>query len=79
MPRAYRTIPIPQFQAISPQIPERETIKYTLIGSSKAVTAIIRVLHQLGYADICDWSPLLPIDNPGQVMSILVRSTCNRY
>jgi hypothetical protein len=70
----YTTIPIPQFQAISPQLPEPETIKHTLIGSTQAVTATIRLLHQLGYADICDWSPLLPTNNPGEVMSILVRA-----
>jgi hypothetical protein len=70
----YTTIPIPQFQAISPQLPERETIKHTLIGSTQAVTATIRLLHQLGYADMLDWSPLVPTDNPGQVMSILVRA-----
>jgi hypothetical protein len=70
----YTTIPIPQFQAISPQLPERETIKHTLIGSTQAVTATIRLLHQLGYADMLDWSPLLPTNNPGQVMSVLVRA-----
>jgi hypothetical protein len=74
MPRAYRTIPISQFQAISPQLPEREIIKHTLIGSTQAVTATIRVLYQLGYADMLDWSPLVPTDNPGEVMSILVRA-----
>lgn len=54
--------------------PERETIKHTLIGSSKAVMGTIHVLHQLGYAQVSDWSPLLPSPNPGEVMSILVRS-----
>jgi hypothetical protein len=42
----HRTIPISQFQAIFPQLPERETVKHTLIGSSKAVTATIRVLSK---------------------------------
>jgi hypothetical protein len=70
----HRTIPISQFQAISLQLPERETIKHTLIGSSKAVIATIRLLHQLGYADMLDWSPLLPTDNLGEVMSVLVRA-----
>ncbi|MBN3899761.1 MAG: hypothetical protein HWQ41_32180 [Nostoc sp. NOS(2021)] len=54
--------------------PERECIKHTLIGSAKAVTSTIRVLHQLRYADIGDWSPLLPTGNTGEVMSILIRS-----
>jgi hypothetical protein len=53
---------------------EREAIKHTLIGSPKAVMGTIHVLHQLGYAHVGDWSPLLPSPNPGEVMSILIRS-----
>ena len=57
----------------SAQNPERETIKHTLIGSSKAVMSTIQVLHQLGYAQVGDWSPLLPSPtNPAEVMSILI-------
>ncbi|BAY93666.1 MULTISPECIES: hypothetical protein [unclassified Tolypothrix] len=83
MPTNYRSflgdansqvLTIPNFQTNSPAKQEREKIKHTLIGSSKAVMATIRVLHQLGYADIGDWSPLLPTNNPGEVMSILIRS-----
>ncbi|MBC1218369.1 hypothetical protein GNE08_29830 (plasmid) [Trichormus variabilis ARAD] len=61
-------------QADSQATLEREPIKHTLIGSSKAVTATIRSLHQLRYAEVGDWSPLLPTGNTGEVMSILVRS-----
>lgn len=53
--------------------PEREFIKHMLIGSSKAVMSTIHVLHRLGYAEVNDWSPLLPTANPGEVMSILVK------
>lgn len=53
---------------------ERETIRHMLIGSSKAVIGTIKVLQQLGYAQVGDWSPLLPSPtNPREVMSILVR------
>ena len=69
-----RAISILQVQPISLAITERETIKHTLIGSNKAVIGTIRVLHQLGYADILDWSPLLPTNNSGEVMSVLIRS-----
>lgn len=54
--------------------PEREQIKHTLIGSQRAVKGTIKVLHQLGYANITDWSPLLPSSNPGEVISVLIRS-----
>ena len=61
--------PIPD-QAASEQ-PSFEPLKHLLIGSPKAVTSTIQHLHQLGYAQIGDWSPLLPTANPGEVMSIL--------
>nr|WP_127083345.1 hypothetical protein [Dulcicalothrix desertica] len=61
-------------QPIPASIPEPETIKHTLIGSTKTVTGTIRVLHQLGYANINDWSPLVPTSNSGEVISILIRT-----
>jgi len=60
-------------QTDSPTAPNREPLKHLLIGSAKAVTSTIRVLHQLGYANVGDWSQLLPTANPGEVMSILNR------
>ncbi|BAY50656.1 hypothetical protein SAMD00079811_82870 (plasmid) [Scytonema sp. HK-05] len=65
--------PIPN-QTNSQASPEREPIRHTLIGSPKAVNSTIRVLHQLRYAEISDWSPLVPTGNTGEVMSILIRS-----
>ncbi|QLE44542.1 hypothetical protein FD723_31770 [Nostoc sp. C052] len=53
--------------------PRRERIKHLLIGSPKAVTSTIHLLHVLGYANVGDWSPLLPTDNSNEVMSILTR------
>ena len=61
-------------QPIISQPPEPEKIKHILSGSRKAVIATIQVLHQLGYANVRDWTPLLPTSNPGEVMSILVRA-----
>ena len=61
--------PIPD-QTTSEQ-PSFEPLKHLLIGSPKAVNSTIQHLHQLGYAQIDDWSPLLPTVNPGEVMSIL--------
>ena len=61
-------------QPIISQHPEPEKIKHILIGSKEAVIATIEVLHQLSYADVRDWTPLLPTSNPGEVTSVLVRS-----
>ncbi|NJN11621.1 MAG: hypothetical protein HC815_28090 [Richelia sp. RM1_1_1] len=65
---------IPYPLPIISQVSEPDKIKHTLTGSSKAVIGTIRVLHQLGYANIRDWTPLLPTSNPGEVMSILIRT-----
>jgi len=61
-------------QPIISQLPESEKIKHILIGSKEAVVATIAVLDKLGYANVRDWTPLLPTSNPGEVTSVLVRS-----
>jgi hypothetical protein len=57
----------------SPATPVREPLKHLLIGSPKAVTSTIHYLQVIGYADVGNWSPLMPSPNPGEVMSILNR------
>ena len=57
-----------------PDEPHREPLKHLLIGSPKTVTSTIYYLKKLGYADVNDWSPLLPSPtNSGEVMTILVK------
>lgn len=53
--------------------PFREPLKHMLIGSTKAVTSTIHYLQVIGYADVGDWSPLVPSPNSNEVMSILNR------
>ncbi|MEB3181165.1 MAG: hypothetical protein VKL59_19330 [Nostocaceae cyanobacterium] len=53
--------------------PSRVPIKLLLIGSHRGVTSTINTLYLLGFAQVGEWSPLLPGPNPGEVMSILVR------
>ncbi|MBH8562749.1 hypothetical protein I8748_11250 [Nostoc sp. CENA67] len=53
--------------------PNRERIKHLLIGSPKAVTSTIHFLQMIGYANVGDWSPLQPIGDSDEVMSILIR------
>ncbi|MBW4601371.1 MAG: hypothetical protein KME29_17810 [Calothrix sp. FI2-JRJ7] len=54
--------------------PSRETVKHLVIGSPKAVKSTIYSLQVLGYAQVSDWSQLIPTANPGEVMSILSRN-----
>lgn len=60
-------------QSVSQTEPNREPLKHLLIGTTKTVTSTIHYLQVIGYADVGDWSPLLPSANPGEVMSILNR------
>ena len=51
-----------------------ELLRHLLIGSTDGVTSTIQTLHCLGYAEPGDWSPLLPVADSGEVMSILIRN-----
>ena len=53
--------------------PNRETFRHLLIGSPKGVKNTIHTLHMVGYAEVGEWSPLLPATNTGEVMAILTR------
>jgi hypothetical protein len=61
-------------QGSSQTEPNREPLKHLLIGTPRTVTSTIHYLQVIGYADVGDWSPLLPSPNPGEVISILSRS-----
>ena len=52
---------------------EYEIVRILAIGSAAGVNSTIRTLYLLGFAQISDWSPLLPAPNSGDVMSILTR------
>jgi hypothetical protein len=60
-------------ETINEPVPEREALRVLVIGSRKGVTATIQTLHRLRFAEVREWSPLLPGPNPGEVMSILTR------
>ncbi|XGV95164.1 MAG: hypothetical protein ACAF41_20745 [Leptolyngbya sp. BL-A-14] len=53
--------------------PDRESLRLLLIGSQHGVTGTIQTLHRLRFAEVSEWSLLLPGPNPGEVMSILTR------
>ena len=54
--------------------PGRDPLKVLIIGSRQGVIGTIHTLHLLGFAEVGEWSPLLPGPNPGEVLSILTRS-----
>ncbi|BAZ29473.1 hypothetical protein NIES4074_19200 [Cylindrospermum sp. NIES-4074] len=53
--------------------PGREKVKLLVVGSQASVNSIIYSLHNLGFAEVSEWSPIQPAPNPGEVMRILTR------
>lgn len=45
--------------------------RYALSSPIFALMATETAIAMIGYADVGNWSPLLPSSNPGEVMSIL--------
>jgi|GEM_PF-525800 len=52
----------------------REPLRVLIIGPRQGVISTIHTLYLLGFAEVGEWSPLIPGPNPGEVMSILTRS-----
>jgi hypothetical protein len=71
---ASETVPVPENTEIAEEkIHQREPLRMLVIGSRRGVTGAIQTLHRLRYAEVREWSPLMPGPNPGEVMSILTR------
>ena len=58
--------PLPRFTA------DTESLRVMLIGSTAGITATIHNLHRRGFAEVGDWSPLLPWGE-GEMMSVLTK------
>ena len=52
--------------------PDTESLRVMLIGSIEGITATIHNLHRRGFAEVGDWSPLLPWGE-GEMMSVLTK------
>ena len=65
---------IPQQTEVANE-PQRKTIKIVLIGCPEVVNSTIYHFQLTDYAEVGDWSRLLPCpnDNPEEMMRILVR------
>ena len=61
--------------------PDREPVKILVIGSKRSVSSIVVALHQLGFAEIFEWTDFLSAPNadrplqfqPHEVMKALVK------
>jgi len=59
--------------SLEPNSGDRESIRVLIIGTRHGVTTTIQTLHRLRFAEVREWSPLLPAPSSGEVMSILTR------
>ncbi|MGB3136805.1 MAG: hypothetical protein WBB18_08370 [Nodosilinea sp.] len=61
--------------------PDREPVKILVIGSKQSVSSIVVALHQLGFAEIFEWTDFLSAPSadrplqfqPHEVMKALVK------
>lgn len=57
----------------SPASANREILKIILISSRLIVNRTIHSLHHNNFAQVSDWSPIVPTQNPGEAISILIK------
>jgi hypothetical protein len=60
-------------ELLSADVPEGEKVRLLVIGSAEGVMEVMHTLHALGYAEVRAWSPIQPIPNEPEFMSILTR------
>ena len=58
--------PLPRFSA------DTESLRVMLIGSTEGITATIHNLHRRGFAEVGDWSSLIPWGE-GEMASVLTK------
>ncbi len=51
----------------------QQHVRHLLFGTLPTVQAIIRLLHQIGYAEVNDWSRPISTGRPNEVMAILTK------
>jgi predicted flap endonuclease-1-like 5' DNA nuclease len=78
--KSFFSLENPAFSQVNPladNLPDpaddSELLRLIGIGSRKVVTSTIQTLHVLKFAQVGEWSRLLPAPNPGKVMSILTK------
>jgi hypothetical protein len=52
-------------------VPEKKFVKVMVIGSRKGITSVIKMLHHLRFAEVREWSPPVPYEDSGELMSLL--------
>lgn len=49
----------------------QEFVKVMVIGSRKGINMIIKLLHHLRFVEVREWTPLIPDEGSGEMMSLV--------
>lgn len=58
-------------QASTAPVSEKEFVKVMVIGSRKGINMIIKLLHHLRFVEVREWSPPVPYEDSGEMMSLV--------
>lgn len=58
-------------QVSSDAVSRKEFVKVMVIGSRKGITSVIKMLHTLRFAEVGEWTPIVPHGESGELMSVL--------
>ncbi len=64
---------LPDAETLPVSTDDYEIVRILVISSHRGVTSTISTLYAVRFAQISEWSPLLPAPVSGEVMSILTR------
>ncbi|MEH2180524.1 hypothetical protein [Nostoc sp.] len=57
-----------------PDAPQgKQPVRLIACGATKSVNSIVRQLHVLGFAEVSQWTPLLPSPVSSELIRILIR------
>jgi hypothetical protein len=59
------------FQASTAPVSGKEFVKVMVIGSRKGIINVIKTLHTLRFAEVGEWSLIMPYGESGEMMSVL--------
>ena len=63
-----------QADTIPEAVPERDRVRFMLIGTSQGVARIIHESHCLRFAEVSEWSKPLPTGEQGKIMRIMTKN-----
>ncbi|MEM9219137.1 MAG: hypothetical protein AAGD25_32985 [Cyanobacteria bacterium P01_F01_bin.150] len=63
-----------QIAAIPEASPERDCVRFMLVGTSQGVARIIHELHLLRFAEVSEWSKPMPTKEHGKIMRVMTKN-----